>query len=63
MNGCAFCLDMQSREARAQGETEQRLHLLNGWREAPLYTDHERAALQQTASRLRLVDGASSSSW
>jgi AhpD family alkylhydroperoxidase len=48
MNGCAFCLDMHSREARTRGETEQRLHLLDAWREAPLYTDRERAALAWT---------------
>ncbi|HUH89545.1 MAG TPA: carboxymuconolactone decarboxylase family protein [Lysobacter sp.] len=45
IHGCAFCLDMHSREARAAGETEQRLHVLAGWREANLYTDAERAGL------------------
>jgi AhpD family alkylhydroperoxidase len=44
INGCAYCLDMHSNDARARGETEQRLYLLNAWREAPLYTDRERAA-------------------
>ena len=48
INGCAFCLDMHSRDARAGGETEQRLYLLNAWREAPLYTERERAALAWT---------------
>lgn len=48
LNGCAFCLDMHSKEARAQGETEQRLYLLSGWREAPVYTRQERAALGLT---------------
>ena len=48
MNGCAFCLDMHSREARGHGEQEQRLYLLNAWREAPLYSDRERAALAWT---------------
>ncbi|HVB68887.1 MAG TPA: carboxymuconolactone decarboxylase family protein [Acetobacteraceae bacterium] len=48
INGCAFCLDMHSKSARAHGETEQRLHLLNAWRESPLYTDAERAALAWT---------------
>ena len=38
INGCAFCLDMHSKDARAAGETEQRLHLLNAWREAPFYS-------------------------
>lgn len=48
INGCAFCLDMHSKDARAAGETEQRLYLLNAWREAPLYTERERAALAWT---------------
>ncbi|MDH7460190.1 carboxymuconolactone decarboxylase family protein [Chitinophagaceae bacterium 26-R-25] len=45
INGCAYCLDMHSKDLRAMGETEQRLYLLAAWREAPLYTDRERAAL------------------
>src|SRR5688572_1774940 len=45
MNGCAYCLDMHWKEARAHGETEQRLYGLSAWREAPYYTDRERAAL------------------
>lgn len=45
INGCGFCLDMHSKELRAAGETEQRLFLLNAWREAPLYSERERAAL------------------
>jgi AhpD family alkylhydroperoxidase len=45
VNGCAFCLDMHSKEARAAGETEQRLYLLSAWREAPFYSPRERAAL------------------
>ena len=48
MNGCVFCLDMHSREARSHGEREQRLYLLNAWHESPLYTDRERAALAWT---------------
>ncbi|MBB3235266.1 carboxymuconolactone decarboxylase family protein [Phyllobacterium endophyticum] len=48
INGCAFCLDMHSKDARANGETEQRLYLLNAWRESPLYSDRERAALAWT---------------
>jgi AhpD family alkylhydroperoxidase len=48
INGCAYCLDMHTRDARAQGETEQRLYLLPAWRESPLYTDRERAALAWT---------------
>lgn len=45
INGCAFCLDMHSKDLRTSGETEQRLYMLDAWREAPLYTDRERAAL------------------
>ncbi len=45
INGCAFCLDMHSKDLRVEGETEQRLYLLNAWREAPFYSDRERAAL------------------
>ena len=48
INGCAYCLDMHSKDARAGGETEQRLYLLNAWREAPFYTERERAAFEWT---------------
>jgi AhpD family alkylhydroperoxidase len=48
INGCAYCLDMHSKDARAEGESEQRLYVLNAWREAPFYTDRERAALAWT---------------
>lgn len=48
INGCAYCLDMHSKDARAEGETEQRLYLLPAWREAPFYTERERAALAWT---------------
>jgi AhpD family alkylhydroperoxidase len=48
INGCAFCIDMHTRDARAQGETEERLYLLDAWHEAPLYSDRERAALAWT---------------
>ena len=48
INGCAFCLDMHSKDARKKGETEQRLYLLNAWRESPLYSERERAALAWT---------------
>ena len=50
INGCAYCLDMHSKDARALGETEQRLYQLNAWRETPFYTDRERAALDWTES-------------
>ena len=45
INGCAYCLDMHSKDARALGETEQRLYALNAWRETPFYSERERAAL------------------
>lgn len=45
INGCAYCLDMHTKDARANSETEQRLNTLSAWREAPFYTDKERAAL------------------
>ena len=45
INGCAYCLDMHSKDARATGEDEQRLHVLAAWREAPFYSPRERAAL------------------
>ena len=48
INGCAFCLDMHSKDARANGETEQRLYGLNAWRETPYYSARERAALEWT---------------
>jgi len=48
INGCAFCLHMHSKDARAAGETEERLYLLNAWRESSLYTPRERAALAWT---------------
>jgi AhpD family alkylhydroperoxidase len=48
MNGCAYCVDMHTKDARAQGETEQRLYGLTVWRETPFYTDRERAALAWT---------------
>ena len=48
INVCAYCLDMHTKDARAQGETEQRLYALNAWRETPFYTDRERAALEWT---------------
>jgi AhpD family alkylhydroperoxidase len=48
INGCAFCINMHTEDARKNGETEQRLYLLNAWRESPVYTDRERAALAWT---------------
>ena len=54
INGCAYCLDMHSKDLRALGETEQRLYLLDAWHESPFYTDRERAALEW-AEALTLV--------
>jgi AhpD family alkylhydroperoxidase len=48
INGCAFCIHMHTRDARARGESEERLYLLDAWRESPLYTERERAALAWT---------------
>jgi AhpD family alkylhydroperoxidase len=56
INGCAFCLHMHARDARAMGESEERLYLLDGWRESPLYTERERAALTWTESLTLVSD-------
>src|SRR5690606_35930475 len=56
INGCAFCLDMHSRDARRHGETEQRLYLLDAWRESSLFTPRERAALAWTEALTRVAD-------
>ena len=56
INGCAFCLDMHSKDLRAQGETEQRLYLLDAWREAPFYSDEECAALAWAEALTKLKD-------
>jgi len=48
INGCAYCLDMHTKDARAQGETEQRLYTLSAWEETPFFTERERAALAWT---------------
>jgi AhpD family alkylhydroperoxidase len=56
INGCAFCLDMHSKDARRNGETEQRLYLLDAWRESPLYSDRERAALAWTEALTLIAD-------
>jgi AhpD family alkylhydroperoxidase len=57
INGCAYCLDMHSKDARAAGETEQRLYGLDAWKEAPYYTERERAALLWTEALTRITDG------
>lgn len=57
INGCAYCLDMHSKDARAAGETEQRLYLLDAWRETSLYSERERAALAWTEAVTRIGEG------
>jgi AhpD family alkylhydroperoxidase len=57
INGCANCINMHAAEAREKGETEQRIYLLSAWREAPCYTDRERAALGWTEALTRLCEG------
>jgi len=60
LNGCAWCMDMHTKDARAAGEAEQRLYLLSAWRECPFYTERERAALAWTeAVTLLASDGVS----
>jgi len=54
LNGCAYCLDMHTRDARVAGEDERRLATLAGWREAPFFTERERAALALTDAVTRL---------
>jgi AhpD family alkylhydroperoxidase len=54
INSCAYCLDMHTKDARAAGESEQRLYALTAWRETPFYTDRERAALLWTETLTRL---------
>jgi AhpD family alkylhydroperoxidase len=56
INGCGHCLDMHSKEARATGESEQRLYLLSVWREAPMFNDRERAALAWTEAVTKLTE-------
>ena len=57
INACANCINMHTAEARAEGETEQRIYLLSAWREAPCYSDRERAALAWTDYLTRLSEG------
>ena len=57
INGCAYCIDMHWKDARALGETEQRLYGLDAWRESPYYTDRERAALAWTEAVTRVAGG------
>jgi AhpD family alkylhydroperoxidase len=57
INGCAYCLDMHSKDARAAGETEQRLYGLNAWEESPFYSERERAALAWTEAVTLVSEG------
>jgi AhpD family alkylhydroperoxidase len=57
LNGCAYCIDMHTKDARARGETEQRLYALDAWSETPFYSERERAALAWTESVTNLHEG------
>ncbi len=57
INGCAFCINMHTKVLRDAGETEQRIYLLDAWRETPLYTEQERAALAWAEAVTRLTNG------
>lgn len=57
INGCAFCIDLHTREARDAGETEQRLYALSAWEETPFFTDRERAALAWTEALTLVTQG------
>lgn len=56
INGCSYCVHMHTRDARSEGESEARLYLLAAWRESPLYTERERAALAWTEALTRVAD-------
>jgi AhpD family alkylhydroperoxidase len=57
INGCAFCIDMHTKDARKAGVSEQRIYMLNAWREAPFYSDEERAVLALTESVTLVTQG------
>ncbi len=57
INGCSFCVDMHSREAREDGETEQRLYLVAAWKESPLFSERERAAFAWVEAVTLIADG------
>lgn len=57
VNGCCYCLDMHSKDLRARGESEQRLYLMNAWREAPFYSDRERAAFAWAEAVTKIEGG------
>ena len=55
INGCAYCIDMHTKDARLAGETEQRIYALSAWRETPFFTERERAALEWTEAVTRVA--------
>ena len=57
VNGCAYCIDMHTKDARAEGETEQRIYALDAWRESPFYSEKERAALALTEAVTLIREG------
>jgi AhpD family alkylhydroperoxidase len=57
INGCAYCIDMHTKEARAAGESEQRLYALDAWRETPFFSERERAALEWTEAMTKVSEG------
>jgi AhpD family alkylhydroperoxidase len=57
INGCAYCIDIHSKDARSEGETEQRLYALNAWQETPFFTERERAALAWTEAVTLITEG------
>jgi AhpD family alkylhydroperoxidase len=57
INGCAYCLDMHSKDLRAEGETEQRLYMLSAWQESPFYSERERAALAWAEAVTKVTEG------
>lgn len=63
INGCAFCLDMHTKDARAAGETEQRIYALSAWRETPFFSDAERAALALTETLTHLDHDRLDAAW
>jgi len=56
INGCAYCIDMHTKDARAEGESEQRIYALSAWQETPFFTDRERAALAWTETVTRIAE-------
>ena len=60
LNGCAYCIDMHTKDARAQGETEQRIYALSAWQDTPFFTPRERAALAWTEALTNIQQGHAS---